>query len=151
LSIGRDRAQEVFRQERIQEPLEHYLEAFDRYQGVIEDLLETTTDLSKLGETSLSVFANPDLLEAFRYLPGPPISKDDLKVLSDAVLSPGKLKADASMAKRVVQVVLDGLDRRRFPWIAEKREPTESEKAAAILSSTALMATSRVATSRRNV
>ena len=151
LRTGRDRAQEAFREERIREPLEHYLEAFDKYQGIVEELLKTTIDLSKLSESVLSVLTDPRLLEAFRYLPGPPISKDDLKVLADAVLSPGRLKKDPAMAKRVAGVVLDGLDRRRFPWVAENREPTEFEKSAAILCSTALMATSRVATARRNV
>ena len=44
-----------------------------------------------------------------------------------------------------------GLDRRRFPWIAENRELTEAERAAAVLASAALMATSRLGTARRNV
>src|SRR5437773_593855 len=92
LDAERVKAREVFRVERVQEPLEDYLEAFDQYQGVVEDLLETTIDLSNLDDTAISVLTEPALLEAFRYLAGPPISTDDLKVLSDAVLSPGRLK-----------------------------------------------------------
>jgi XamI restriction endonuclease len=151
LKTERAKAQEVFRQERIQEPLEDYLEAFDQYQGVVEELLETTIDLSTLDETALSVLTEPALLEAFRYLAGPPISKDDLKVLSDAVLSPGRLKNNPEMVKRVIEVVRAGLDRRRFPWVAERRDPTEAERSAAVLASAALIATSRVGTARRNV
>lgn len=151
LHVERDRAQDIFRQERIQEPLEDYLEAFDRYQSTVEELLETTIDLSTLDEAALAVLTAPGLLEAFRYLAGPPISKDDLKVLSDAVLSPGRLKGNPEMVKRVIGVVRTGLDRRRFPWIAERREPTETERSAAVLASAALMATSRVGTARRNV
>ena len=43
-----------------------------------------------------------------------------------------------------------GMDRRRFPWVQEEREPTETEKKAAILASAALMATQRVGTDRRS-
>jgi len=145
------KALEFFRAERIQEPLEDYLEAFDQYQGVVEELLETTIDLSTLDETALSVLTEPLLLEAFRYLAGPPISKDDLKVLSAAVLSPGRLNNNPEMVKRVIDVVRAGLDRRRFPWVADGREPTEAERRAAVLASAALIATSRVGTARRNV
>jgi hypothetical protein len=151
LKTERDKAQEIFRSERIQEPLEDYLEAFDQYQGVVEELLETTIDLSTLDDSALAVLTEPKLLEAFRYLAGPPISKDDLKVLSDAVLSPGRLRHNPDMVARVIGVVRTGLDRRRFPWVAESREPTESERSAAVLASAALIATSRVGTARRNV
>jgi len=50
LNDQRAAAQDIFRQERIQGPLEDYLEAFDELQGVVEDLLETTIDLSTLNE-----------------------------------------------------------------------------------------------------
>jgi hypothetical protein len=146
-----ERAQDIFRKERIEEPLEVYLEVFEQYQGSVEELLETTVDLSALDDNAVAVLTNPALLEAFRYLAGPPISKDDLKILSEAVLSPAKLRSDPEMVKRVIEVVHAGLDRRRFPWIAEHREPTETERSAAVLASAALMATSRVGTARRNV
>ena len=145
------RARAIFREERMREPLEDYLEVFDQYQGAVENLLETTIDLSNMAENALDVLTDPSLLEAFRYLSGPPISTDDLKILSDAVLAPAKLRGNPDMVKRVVEVVRVGLDRRRFPWITENREPTESERTAAVLASAALMATSRLGTSRRNV
>jgi hypothetical protein len=53
------------------------------------------------------------------------------------------------MIRRIVEVVRIGLDRYRFPWIAEGRAPTTEEKAAAVLASAALMAVRRVSTSRR--
>jgi hypothetical protein len=55
------------------------------------------------------------------------------------------------MARSIVQVVLNGLDNRRFPWVMQKREPTEAERSAAILASAALMATRRLETSRRTL
>ena len=150
LDAERSKAREIFRQERMQEPLEQYLETFEKYQGIVEDLLETTIDLSKLDDTALDVLTNPHLLDAFRYLSGPPISEDDLKVLAEAVLTAKRLRNDPEMVRRVVEVVRAGLDRRRFPWVTEQREPTEPERAGAVLASAALIATSRVSTSRRS-
>lgn len=150
LSREQKRAQELFRQERMQEPLDDYLVAFELYQGAVEDLLEATTDLTRLSESANAVLTVPDLLSAFRYLAGPPISADDLKVLAEGVLSAGRLRNDPEMAKRVVQVVRVGLDRRRFPWVSENREPTEAERDAAVLASAALMASARLSTARRN-
>jgi hypothetical protein len=42
------------------------------------------------------------------------------------------------------------LDRQRFPWIHEDRDPTEEERRAAVLASAAVLATQAVATSRRS-
>jgi hypothetical protein len=122
LQAGLARAQELFRQERLQEPLEAYLDAFDRYQGFVENLLETSIDLTELEKRAVDILTAPQLLEAFRYLAGPPLSQDDLKTLSEAVLSPGRLRGDPDMVRRIIEVVRIGLDRRRFPWFAEARE-----------------------------
>ena len=54
------------------------------------------------------------------------------------------------MARRVIETVLMGLDRERFPWVAESREPTEGERATAVVSTAALIATQKVQTGRRN-
>lgn len=142
----------LFRKERIEEPLELYLQLFERFQGIFEDLLEQTVDLSELEKNALEILSNKESLDAFRYLAGPPISLDDLKILSDAnSLSPKKLESDPALVKRVVGTVLQGLDRRRFNWVSEgNREPTESERAAAVIASAALAAAQRTATERRN-
>jgi XamI restriction endonuclease len=150
LEADRIRSIQLFRRERMQEPLEHYLAAFEEYHAAVERLLDTSVDLLKLDNAAISILTDPHLLEAFRYLSGPPISQDDLKTLSEAVLSPGRLRSDAEMVRRVVEVVRIGLDKRRFPWVSENRDPSEPEKQAAILASAALMASSHVSTSRRN-
>ena len=123
---------------------------FDQYQDVLEELLESTVDLSADSETLVGVVSEPKLLEAFRYLSGSPISEDDLKVLAEAVLTPSRLKKDEAMAKRVADVVIHGLDPRRFPWVVSGREPSEAERSAAVLASAALLATRRLETLRRN-
>lgn len=123
----------LFRQQRLTEPLEAYLSAFDEYQGVIEDLLEATVDLSGLRAQAANLLADTKGVAAVRYLTGPPVSSDDLKTLAEATLSRSRLRADPEMVERLIQVIIDGLDRRRFPWLAEGREATAAEREAAVL------------------
>lgn len=142
-------ATEIFRRKRMEEPLEQYIQQFDEYQGVVENLLESTVDLTDLDDSLVDVLTAPKLLEAFRYLAGPPISDDDLKVLAEAKLSRKQIRNDPAMVARIKRVVLDGLDRRRFPWVIEGREPTEAEREASVIASAALIATRRLETRRR--
>jgi hypothetical protein len=152
LEIDRLKAIAIFRTERMEEPLEDYLEAFDEYQGHIEELLETTVDLSQLEGSALDVLTDPHLLAAFRYLAAPPISEDDLTVLAEAPsLAKGRLQSRPEDVRRLIEVVRLVLDRRRFAWVVENREPTEAERGAAVMASAALMAASRVQTNRRNL
>ncbi|HEY4355417.1 MAG TPA: XamI family restriction endonuclease [Acidobacteriaceae bacterium] len=150
LNEGLTKAKDIFREERMEEALEPYLSAFDSYRGDVEDLLEASVDLSQLDETVIDLLTTPALQDVFRYLSGPFISKDDLKVLAEASLAPSVIRNNPAMAKRILEVVKVGLDRRRFPWVNEGRPPSESEKNAAIVSSAALMANSRVSTNRKN-
>jgi hypothetical protein len=150
LEIHRRIAIEQFRQIRMGEPLEDYLSHFEVARNAYEDLLELTVDLSQLGDQAVDALTNPDLLEAVRYLAGPPISADDLKTLTDASLAPTRLRADPDMARSVVETVLLGLDRNRFPWVAENRDPTEAERGAAAMASAALVAARKVLTTRAN-
>jgi len=147
----RRRAIHVFREKRMQEPLEQYLEAFEVNRDAIDTLLESTVDLTELLDKAVDVLTDSELLSAVRYLAGPPISADDLKVLAeDASLTPSRLRADPEMAKRIVGVVLLGVDRGRFPWLSESREPTESERHAAVVATAALLAQRSVMTGRAN-
>lgn len=140
----------LFREVRMHEPLEQYLEAFDEYRDAVENLIEGTVDLSQLSNQAVELLTQPELLTAIRYLASPAISEDDLKVLAEAALSPTRLRADPNMARRVIETVLLGLDRNRFPWVGEDREPTDAERAAAVTSTAALIATQKVQTARRN-
>ncbi len=144
-------AAEVFRRERLEEPVEAYGDAFDRFQGDVEELFEISVDLTKLSETALDILSRRESLDAFRYLAGPPISIDDLKTVAEAEsLQGSRLRKDSVVVQRILGVIQVSLDRRRFAWISENREPTDAEKHAAIIASAALMATQRVSTERRN-
>ncbi|MFZ0270971.1 MAG: XamI family restriction endonuclease [Acidobacteriaceae bacterium] len=150
LRSGLTKAIALFREERMDEPLEAYGNFFEEYQGAFEDLLETSVDLAQLDTTITKILTDKKLLEAFRYLAGPPISVDDLKVLAEANLSQKQIKADPEMVQRVLGVVRHMLDSRRFPWVKDEREPTEAEHFASVIASAALIANSRTGTLRRN-
>ncbi len=152
LDAARQAALGLFRKERLEEPLENYLEAFEEYRGTVEELLESTGDLTSLDERALEILKNAKTSEAFRYLAAPPISLDDLKTLTEATsLSPKRLREDPDLARRLVSTVRQVLDRSRFPWVDEGRAPSEAERRAAVLASAALLATSRVTTARRSL
>jgi hypothetical protein len=150
LEVSRLASVTQFREERMQEPLEQYLEAFDGYRRAIEDLLEATLDLTDLDGAAVDIVTDQNLLAALRYLAGPPISEDDLKTLAEASLAPSRLRNDPAMAQRVIETVLIGLDRQRFPWVVEGRGPDASEREAGALASAALMPTQRLSTMRRS-
>lgn len=151
LEADRTKAIAEFRDERLTEPLEAYLEVFESYRDAFDELLETTVDLTQLADNAVDILTDARFLEAVRYLAAPPMSSDDLTTLADAPsLSAKVIKADPELAQRIIATVLDGLDRRRFPWFTEGREATEQERASAVLASTALLATQRVNTDRRS-
>lgn len=142
---------EAFRKEQLEELPDEYHEAFDDYQINIEELFETTIDLTDCAGTANTFAVKPKLLQAFRYISGPPISVDDLKTLAEiASINSNRLKNEPDSVKRIVDVIQTALDRRRFPWINEQREPTEIEKSSAIVATAALMATQRLGTNRRS-
>lgn len=151
LETERQRAIAAFRVERLKEPLEQYLDHFDHYQGHVENLLEMTVDLTRFEDAALEILTDADLLYAFRYLMGPSVSEDDLKVLADTnTLKRKRLEENADLVSSIVGIVLEGHDRRRFPWIKEMRDPTEEERRAAVIASAALIAEQRTKTVRRN-
>lgn len=151
LESDRQQAIAAFREERMKEPLEKYLEVFEIYRDVFDELLEATVDLTALPDKAVQVLTDKRFLEAIRYLPGPPISFDDLKVLADAPsIAPKTLRTVPDLARRLVETILTGLDRRRFPWLADGRVATEPQRRAAILASAAMIAAKRVETERRN-
>lgn len=147
-----ERAREHFRQGRLTEPLEVFLEIFDEYRGVVEEVLEQTVDLSRLREEVVDLIRDPRKLEVIRYLAGPPVSEDDLKVLirTDS-LAPSRFGDDEDLVDNFVGFIQEWHDRRRFPWVNDSWEPEEHDRNVAIEATTALIATRRLETWRRNV
>ena len=150
LEADRLQAIQGFRDERISESLGVYANNFEHYRDAVENLLETTVDLTTLAEQATKVLLDPDLLYAARYIAGPPISVDDLTILAAASLSATQITRDPASAQRIITTILLGLDRERFPWLAENREATEGERRTAVIASAALIASQRVRTIRAN-
>lgn len=151
LRVARELAEAHFREGRHTEPLELYLELFDDYQGVVEEVMEQTVDLSRLRDVALDLVEDDRKLEVLRYLSGPPVSADDLKVLLQAKsLAASRFKADPELVDRLMRFVQDWHDRRRFPWVNADWEPEEHDRNAAILATSALLAMRRLETMRRN-
>ena len=65
-------------------------------------------------------------------------------------MSATALRQDPEAARRLTDVVLHILDPKRFPWIAEDRDPQQGELRTATVASATLAAAQRVQTRRRN-
>lgn len=141
-----------FRAERLEEPLETYIDAFDEYLSATEEFLEASVDLTQLEERATEIVTNKALLKTLRYIAAPPISDDDLKILAEVTsLAPGVLKKNPTAVRDIVRTVMIAIDRKRFTWDFTKgAEPTEQERSAAVLATAALLASAHVATKRRH-
>ncbi len=153
LERDRLRAIEQFRHDRLDEPVELYTTTVDEQQGVVEELLEQTVDLQQLDdEALLKILSDPKYRDAFRYLAGPPISDDDWKTLAQVPnLTRKQLRDEPDSLRRLAEVVLNTIDRRRFPWLSERRDPNEAERDAAVLASACLWAYQQTQTERRSM
>ncbi len=142
-----------FRQRRMGEPLQKYLEAFTRLEianrriiGGLAALLADPVDSVALA----AVMKDKDLLTALRYIGAPPVSEDDLETLSGDTLTSARVLASPEFAVAVRDVLRAILDPKRFPWIAARRAPSTRERDAAILASTVLASSQEVQTKRRS-
>jgi hypothetical protein len=146
----------IFREERLREDPSKYGEAFEERLGWFEELLEMLVDfddrLTVSDDTILQILTTSHLLEALRYVAGPPLSEDDLLTVTGAPsLSRKTLKDAPQLARDIFATVVAVLDRHRFEWVGYQRfPPEEAEKRAAILASAALLAKERLQADRRN-
>lgn len=148
-----DAAKAAFQKERFAEPLEAWLREVDKRSKEFEQLfdLHDIAHPTNLTGSDIPGIVESDLLPALRYLPGPPISTDDLMNLAGVTsLRADRLRSDPEAAEAVLNVIRKTVDPRRFPWLAENREPTADERRVAIFASALLHAAQRVQTDRRN-
>lgn len=116
-------------------------------------LLDKLNDLQPGGITpvSLADACGAGLGEAVRYLAGPPISEDDLRVIADvSSLAAGPLSRDAQALARVQGIIVKVIDPFRFPWVLSGTAPGAGQKEAALMASSVLLAAQRIETTRRN-
>jgi hypothetical protein len=171
------RSRALFREERLTEPLEKWKNTIERYRASFGRLFRDhgVAHPDRMGPAELAAIFTARMTDvprpargtrltaaerklgkeslgaALRYLAGPPISEDDLVVLSNVdSITPGRLTADPEAAARVLETIRQALDTTRMPWLARGREPTPAEMKAAIDASAALITAQRVSTDRRN-
>ena len=141
-----------FRDERL-EVSDAWTTHYQAARAKFEALFQTLGDLQSADATddSLTEVYRQNLLEALRYLAGPPISEDDLQVIADVrSLSPAMLRRNPEMSRRVFAVIRRVIDPHRFPWVSADSPPSAQQRDAALLASSVLLATQRIATDRRN-
>jgi hypothetical protein len=151
LAVDAEKSAAAFRVERLA-PTEawkqHVQQSRKRFDALFEQLGALAPD--KISDETLALAYKGNLGEALRYLSGPPISDDDLKVLAKVpTLAPGVLGANKANLRNVFAVIEKTIDPFRFPWVVERRAPTGSEKSAALLASSILLAAQRMSTARR--
>ena len=144
------RAAEVFSHERRTEGIDYYLVAFEGAASQVEGLMNESGNLSRLEGCAAELFSQGRLREV-RYLSSPAVSEDDLKTLSGISSVSRSALEDDGNAQRAMEVVVENLDPKRFPWVAEMREPADEERHTAIVSTAALIAGQETQTKRRNL
>jgi hypothetical protein len=140
----------AFRDDRLFETAQ-WRAAFDWHHKQFARLLHEIGpgDPGKLWPAQVADIFAKKLGDAFRYLAGPPLSTDDLRVLAGAPLAPGRLAKDPAAARRILETVRQRLDDRRFPWVADRRTPTGLEQQVAVMASAAMMTAQSVSTGHR--
>jgi hypothetical protein len=145
LEANRLRAIARFIDERGRDSTTAYRAAFARNEPAVRKLLEVSADLLRLDTATIA--DESELVEAARYMAGPPISEDDLETLTGGHL--GGKRLDPETAGRVVDVLRSSLDPIRFPWVSENRPPSEHEREASIAWTAGMWAAEQLRTLRR--
>lgn len=127
----------------------HYKSARTKFELLFQQLSDLNPGV--ISDDNISDAYGLGLGEALRYLAGPPISDDDLQVIADVdSIAPGVLKKNPEALRKVFGVIERVIDPHRFPWIKDKKLPTQQQREAALLASSVLLAAQRIATERRN-
>lgn len=150
LTLAALRSRKEFAESRKREGLDYYLISFERSSKKVEGLLEESDDLLDLEDKASELFQN-NYFDVVRYLSSPAISRDDLKNLSglSSVAYSSIILPDN--ASRLIDIIGITLDPKRFPWMEERRRPTQEEKSTAVVSTASLMASQEAQTNRRNL
>ena len=150
LEESREGAESAFRDARRSESMEVYLRYFDEYRAIVEQVLDRTLNLTRLDQAVSASQVGDRESEVLRYFCGPPLSLDDLRMLANAEsLHSQDRGPTGAVSARVIGIIREWCDRRRFPWLDVGRPPTEHEKSTAIVATTALLAMRRTETYRR--
>lgn len=149
--LAEDAAKSIasFKESRIDEPEEQYIELFVKNFARVQHVIDASNNLLDL-ESEMPGLLGGGYYDVVRYLTAPPVSADDMKVLAELTTkdAPSKLKLPDNSSK-VYRFVMRTLDVKRFGWVMERREPSAHEMRVALVSTSALLATQRMQTERK--
>lgn len=146
---------DAFVDRRLKEPRDRYREHLRVRQSGVLRLFKMLVGIDPLNPdpaTVRTILFDPALLDALRYVAGPPVSEDDLGVLvtrSTRRLTKNRLRADDELTVKVLGLICQMSDPVRFPWIDDRRTPSMHELKHAIRATAALHATQTLQTERR--
>jgi len=106
LETAAAKATEGFRQHRLAESRRTYLLQIDRYRREVEELFAATDDLRDAAGMHAILLSGSERLESIRYLTGPPMSADDLRVIAGSPLSPARLAAEPGIGERIIETIM---------------------------------------------
>jgi XamI restriction endonuclease len=148
-------ALEAFVERRIREPRDQYRKHLSVRRNAVLRLFKTLAGVDPREPDPgivRDVLLDGELLDALRYVAGPPVSSDDLGVLvtrSTTRLSKEQMKTNDALVTDALKLICTLADPARFPWIAARRAPTRREIVAAISSTAIVHATQTIQTERR--
>ncbi|WP_170382197.1 XamI family restriction endonuclease [Ruegeria atlantica] len=146
---------DAFVDRRLKEPRDRYLAHISLRQAAIMRLFKTLIGVDPKNpdvEVVREVLLDSDLLNALRYVAGPPVSENDLNVLvtrSTVRITKTRLKVEDDLVQAVLRLICSLSDPIRFPWINDRRTPAPHELKHAIRATAALHATQTLQTERR--
>lgn len=149
------RALEDFVERRLGEPDGRYAQHLLSRKAGLKRLLREISDFDPQHpdiESARRIVGDRELLDALRYLAGPPISADDLGVLvtkRPARLSGRILRSDPDLARSAISLICRLADNGRFPWVRQQRPPRRHELKLAIRATASLHAAQTMQTERR--
>jgi hypothetical protein len=144
LREARDEAEHRFTEQRRDEGPRAFARTCNEVRPRVEAALDAADDLLGLDERVF--LEDPAAWQAFRYVCGPPISQEDLWTL---VGGPKFRTVPPNLAGDTARALQDVIDPVRFPWVAERRRPTDTERDAAVLATTILWSAQVLGTTRR--
>jgi|TARA_R110000868_G_scaffold325437_1_gene586220 hypothetical protein len=146
---------DAFVDRRLREPRDRYREHLRLRQKGVLRLFKTLIGIDPNAPDPAivrTILFDGVLLDALRYVAGPPVSEDDLGVLvtrSTARLTKTRLREDDELTVAVLGLICEMSDPVRFPWIDDRRIPSLHELKHAVRATAALHATQTLQTERR--
>lgn len=155
LTVQAQASIDAFVDRRLREPRDRYREHLRLRQKGVLRLFKTLIGIDPGApdpEVVRTILFDPVLLDALRYVAGPPVSEDDLGVLvtrSTSRLTKTRLRSDDKLTVAVLRLICQMSDPVRFPWVDDRRAPSLHELKHAVRATAALHATQTLQTERR--